>query len=653
MSTERHAVETTYDATVRADIEDFRSKAIAYTEGQLTDDQFRPHRLRRGIYTQRQPGVHMIRTKVPGGIVTTAQMRRLADVSDEFASGKAHLTTRQNVQYHFIPLLQVPDVLHRLADVRMTTREACYNTVRNVTACPYAGLIADEPFDVRPYAQRTAFAFLHKDIADNLPRKFKIAFSGGHNDSVATDINDLGLRAVIQDGQRGFRVTIGGGLGPLPNEPSLYSEFIPVERVVNLTEAVIRVFGKHGNRANKNKARLKFVLRERGFAWVKEQIDTEYADILQNGGVATPDTIPDGFGGFEFDPVGHSRNLPVLQQPLPPSPTVKVSQGNLISSQMRGLADISDHFADGLLRLTMNQNLIIANIPAANVARVHAALVALGLADAGAREIDDVTNCPGAYSCNLALTKSMNLGEALAGFFAAETDALSRRLQIHISGCPNSCGQHWTGDFGFYGNARKIDGKEVPYYQMLLGGGYDENRVMRYGFAIQSIPARLVPTAVQRVLDHYKADRQEGETFRRRVRRVAEFPSAARGRTGDRSPSLLYQALFHNHLELLESLRGFVVIESRDAALLPSILQNHPIGRAVEREEFFQALVIETRNRLQSRVGEKSPGELLLSRGNRHHLRQSPFHLRHFPRCRIAMQAFGIVKIQENSATFQ
>ena len=540
MSSERHLVETAYDATVREDIEDFRANAKTYTEGGLTDDQFRPHRLRRGIYTQRQPGVHMIRTKVPGGIVTTAQMRRLADVSDEFAAGKAHLTTRQNVQYHFIPLLQVPDVLHRLADVRMTTREACYNTVRNVTACPYAGLIADEPFDVRPYAQRTAFAFLHKDIADNLPRKFKIAFSGGHNDSVATDINDLGLRAVIKDGQRGFRVTIGGGLGPLPNEPALYTEFLPVERIVNLTEAVIRVFGKHGNRGNKNKARLKFVLRERGLAWVKEQIDTEYADILQNGGVATPDTIPDGFGGFEFDPVGHSRNLPVLQQSMPPEPgfdawlatnietqkdpayaiaTVKVSQGNLISSQMRALADISDHFADGLLRLTMNQNLIVANIPAANVARVHAALQAIGLADAGAREIDDVTNCPGAYSCNLALTKSMNLGEALAGFFAAESDALSRKLQIHISGCPNSCGQHWTGDFGFYGNARKIDGKEVPYYQMLLGGGYDENRVMRYGFAIQSVPARLVPTAVQRVLDHYKSDRQDGETFRQYVMR--------------------------------------------------------------------------------------------------------------------------------------
>lgn len=536
---DRQQVESTYDATVREDIEYFRARAQEFTDGKLTADEFRPHRLRRGIYTQRQPGVHMIRTKVPGGIVTVAQFRRLADVATEFAAGKAHLTTRQNVQYHFVPLLQVPDVLHRLADVRLTTREACYNTVRNVTACPYAGLIADEPFDVRPYARITAFAFLHKDMADNLPRKFKIAFSGGHNDSVATDINDLGFRAVMKDGQRGFRVTVGGGLGPLPNEPALLDEFLPADKVVQRCESVIRIFGKHGNRSNKNKARLKFVLRERGFAWLKEQIEIEYQDILQNGGVPVPTTIPDGFGGFEFDPVGHTRNLPVLSN-TPAEPgfddwartnveaqkdpayaiaTIRVSQGNLTAQQMYSLADISEQNADGLIRLTMNQNLLIANIPAANVARVYAQLRAIGLADGGAREIEDVTNCPGAYSCNLALTKSMNLGEALAAVVAQERDPIARKLQIHISGCPNSCGQHWTGDFGFYGNARKINGKEVPYYQMLLGGGYDENRMMRYGLAIQSIPARLAPVAVQRVLEHYKANRQDGETFRQYVMR--------------------------------------------------------------------------------------------------------------------------------------
>lgn len=538
---DRHSVETTYDATVREDIEFFRSKALEFSEGKFDADAFRPHRLRRGIYTQRQPGVHMIRTKVPGGIVTVAQWRRLADVAKEFANGKAHLTTRQNVQYHFIPLLQVADLLHRLADVRLTTREACYNTVRNVTACPYAGLIADEPFDVRPYAQVCAFAFLHQDIADNLPRKFKIAFSGGHDDSIATDINDMGFRAVIKDGKRGFRVTIGGGLGPLPNEAALLDEFLPDDKVVQRAEAVIRIFGKFGNRSNKNKARLKFVLRERGIDWVKEQIEIEYKDILDNGGVPVPTTLPDGFGGFEFEPVGHSRNLPILQPAAKPSHpgfddwartnvetgkdpayaivTVKIAQGNLTDEQMYKLADIAEQNGDGQLRLTMTQNLLLANIPAANVARVYDALVAIDLADAGAREIDDITNCPGAYSCNLALTKSMNLGEALAAVVKNERDPIARKLQIHISGCPNSCGQHWTGDFGFYGNARKIDGKEVPYYQMLLGGGYDENRMMRYGFAIQSIPARLAPVAIQRVLEHYKQDRQEGETFRQYVSR--------------------------------------------------------------------------------------------------------------------------------------
>src|SRR5579872_2948459 len=192
-----HAIEQTaleYDRIARADIEKFREAANKYSAGELTDDQFRPHRLRRGVYGQRQAGVHMIRTKVPGGLLTAEQMRRLADIADEFAGGKGHLTTRQNIQYHFVPLTQVPDLLHMLADVRLTTREACYNTVRNVTACPLSGLHPDEVFEVQPYARRLAFAFLHRELTDNLPRKFKVAFCGCPNDCMATAINDVGLR---------------------------------------------------------------------------------------------------------------------------------------------------------------------------------------------------------------------------------------------------------------------------------------------------------------------------------------------------------------------------------------------------------------------------------------------------------------------------
>src|SRR5579862_1256659 len=313
--TDLQLIEQEYDTTVRQDIELFRSQAESYSAGVINDDQFRPHRLRRGIYSQRQVGVHMIRTKVPGGLLTAGQMRTLAGIADDFAGGKGHLTTRQNMQFHFVPLRDVPDVLHRLADVRLTTREACYNTVRNVTACPLAGLHPEEPFDVQPYARRLAFAFLHKDLTDNLPRKFKVAFSGCPDDCIASAINDVGLRAVIRDGVKGFRVTVGGGLGPLPTEAKLLHEFIPAEEVVSRVEAVIRVFNVHGNRKNKNKARLKFVLRERGFEWLRDAIAEQYEDIVRHGGIELPEEVPAGFGGFQpqAPPLGTAELLPVYE----------------------------------------------------------------------------------------------------------------------------------------------------------------------------------------------------------------------------------------------------------------------------------------------------------------------------------------------------
>ena len=547
--------EAEYDATVRADIELFRSYAEKYTAGQLTDDEFRAQRLRRGVYSQRQAGVHMIRTKIPGGSMTAAQMDQLALIADEFGGGKGHLTTRQNIQYHFVPLPQVSDLLHKLADYRLTTREACYNTVRNVTACPLSGLLADEPFDVHPYAQKVAFAFLHKELTDAMPRKFKIAFSGCKEDCMVGAIHDIGLRAVIRDGRRGFRMLVGGGLGPLPVEAHVLDEFVPVENLVNRCEAVLRLFNAHGNRKNKNKARLKFVVRERGWDWVAEEIEKNYRDILENGGIATPETVPDGFGGFQSSPppLGTGAELPPVlganghpeaayehwlatnireqKQTGYAMVTVKVPQGNLTGAQMHGLAHLARSAGDGLLRVTVDQNLVLAYIPLRALPQVYKALDQVGLADGGAHQLEDIITCPGAYSCNLALTKSMNLGAALAEVAKGYTDPLVRQLSIKISGCPNSCGQHWIGDIGFYGNARKIDGKEVPYYLMLLGGGYDPGGVMRFGVAIQSIPARLAPEAVRRVLGHYMANRRTGESFRDYVLRhkVETF----RGMTND------------------------------------------------------------------------------------------------------------------------
>ena len=536
--TDQRLAEEQYDRIVREDIELFRSQANSFLAGDITTDQFRAFRLRRGIYGQRQEGVQMVRTKIPGGRLTADQMRQLAQVADRFGGGKGHLTTRQNMQYHFVPLKDVPELLHLLADVRLTTREACYNTVRNVTACPLSGLHPDEIFEVQPYARRLAFAFLHRELTDNLPRKFKVAFCGCPEDCMGTAINDVGLRPVIRDGERGFRMTVAGGLGPLPTEAKVLHEFIPAEDVVRRVEAVLRVFNVHGNRKDKNTARLKFVMRKRGFDWLREAIEEQYQEVVANGGIPMPPSVPESFGGFQPQPPpkGSGQFLPMYnpsrefnewrETNVAPQKhagyvivTVKVRQGNLTGDQLRGLASLSEQAGDGSLRVTMKQNVILAWVPAGALTRVYGILTELGLNDSRADEISDTLTCPGAYSCNLGLTKSMNLGAALAETVRGDNDPLVRKLRINISGCPNSCGQHWIGDIGFYGNARKLDGKEVPYYLMLLGGSQHE-----FGIAIQSLPARLAPIAVERVLTHYKANRQEGETFRAYVmRHRAEF----------------------------------------------------------------------------------------------------------------------------------
>src|SRR5262249_37482503 len=288
-----------------------------------------------------------------------------------------------NVQYHFVPLARVPDLMHLLADVGMTNREACYNTVRNITACSWAGIAADEVFDVRPYAQRVAFALLRKDITQNLPRKFKIAFDGCRNsDCIQGSINDIGLRAVIRDGHRGFRMIVAGGLGPLPVEAQLLDEFVPEERLLNKVEAVIRVFNEHGNRKNKNTARMKFVARERGAEWMRDQIEKEYQDILANGGLAWPAEVPEGFGGHQShpQPLGSGSLLPVLNGNQSADPAydarletnvvaqkqsgyaaaiVRVDQGNITGDQLRAVARIASTAGDGLVRVAVEQNLVL------------------------------------------------------------------------------------------------------------------------------------------------------------------------------------------------------------------------------------------------------------------------------------------------------
>jgi sulfite reductase beta subunit-like hemoprotein len=538
----REELELQNQQTVRDEIELFRQRALKVIAGEMSDDEFRPFRLRDGIYGQRQPGVQMVRVKIPSGLLNVTQLEQLGLIADEFGGGRGHLTTRQNIQYHFVPLARVPDLMHLLADVGLTNREACFNTVRNVTCCPWSGIAPDEVFDVRPYAQKLAYAFIRKELTQNLPRKFKFTFDGCGHDCTLGAMNDVGLRAEIRDGKRGFRMVVGGGLGPLPVEAQLLDEFVPEELLLARCEAVVRVFNQYGNRKNRNTARLKFVVRERGFEWVREQIEKAYHDILTNGGLQWPEMVPEGFGGYTSNPapLGNGALLPVVNHASSGDPKydawletnvtrqkqtgyaaveVRIEQGNLTGEQMRGVAQIASTAGDGLIRIMIEQNLLLACIPLARLPQVYAALEKIGLAESGARQIDDVLTCPGAYSCNLALTKTMNLGVALSEAARKFDDPQVKRLSIKASGCPNACGQHWTGDIGFYGNARKIDGKEIPYYQMLLGGGYDDDGNLRYALAIQSVPARLAPAAMAKVLDHFIANRAEGETFRQYVLR--------------------------------------------------------------------------------------------------------------------------------------
>ena len=540
----REELEIQHDRTVREEIETFRRKAGSFVVGEISENDFRAFRLKHGIYGQRQAGFQMVRTKIPSGLLTARQVEQLALVAEEFGGGRGHVTTRQNLQFHFVPLENVPALMYRLHEAGLTTREACFNTVRNITACSWAGIARDEVFDVRPYAQRLAYALIRKDLTINLPRKFKIAFDGCRNqDCVQGAIHDIGLRAVIREGKRGFRMLIAGGLGPLPVEAQLLEEFVPEERLLNKVEAVIRVFNQYGNRKNKNMARMKFVMRERGFEWLREQIEKEYQDILANGGLAWPAQVPEGFGGYQSNPqpLGDGALLPVLNPRQSGDPAydawletnvveqrqsgyaaviVCLDQGNITADQLRVVARIASTAGDGLVRVAVDQNLVLGFVPLARLPQVYAALGEHNLAGSGARQIADVITCPGAYTCNLGLTKTMNLGVALQEAVRGYDDPQVRRLRIKASGCPNSCGHHWIADIGFYGNARKVDGKEIPYYQMLLGGGYDEQGVMRFGLAVQSIPARLAPQAVLRVLDHFIANRLEGEGFRDFVLRL-------------------------------------------------------------------------------------------------------------------------------------
>ncbi len=515
---------------IEAEIRVFEERIQQLRSGAITEDQFRPFRLKHGTYGQRQAGVQMLRVKIPAGILTPAQLRTLAKIGDTYSTGRGHVTTRENVQFHFVQLENVPAVMRLLAGAGLTTREACGNTVRNVTGCPLAGICPGEVFDVTPYALGVSRYLLRHPEFHDLPRKFKIAFSGCEDDGncAVAGIHDVGLIAQVSGSNgaahHGFKVLVGGGLGSLPTEASLLTDFLPEEELLPTIEAILRVFVETGNRKNKFKARMKFVLRDKGIEQFrhlvaeKRKISQAPAEVFTVASKIQPALVsiapappanraPDP----EYDRWTEHNLMPQRQAGFG-AVWIKLPAGTLFSHQMRGLADLLEKNRLTGVRTAINQNLVIPWVPFDRTRGLHDGLRELELATPGARTISDVTGCPGATTCNLGITRSLTLADVLSRELAGENDPEVLKIHIKISGCPNSCGQHHIADIGFYGNARKIGDQQAPYYQLMLGGQVGADGV-RFARQVMPLPARPIPAVIREILAFYKEDRQPGESF--------------------------------------------------------------------------------------------------------------------------------------------
>ncbi len=541
---ERHSREA-----IEAEISRFEERVQLLRSGAISEEQFRPFRLKHGTYGQRQPGFQMLRVKVAAGVLKPAQLRVLAGIADTYSTGRGHLTTRENVQFHFVKLENVPAAMRLLADAGLTTREACGNTVRNVTACPVAGICPGEAFDVTPYALGVSrYLLRHPDFHD-LPRKFKIAFSGCENDGdcAVAGIHDVGLIAQVRGNngtsRRGFKVLVGGGLGSLPTEASVLTDFLPEEELLPTIEAILRVFSETGNRKNKFKARMKFVLREKGIEEFRRLVaekrkrsqapaETFTVPSPIQPSLVTIAPAPLSFSAAvkQTDP-GYDRwaehNLMFQRQTGYGAIWIKLPAGTFYSHQMCGLADLLEKNELNGVRIAVNQDLVIPWVPFDRVRTVYEELRALDLATPGARTISDVTGCPGATTCNLGITRSLTLADVLSRELAGQSDPEIQKLRIKISGCPNSCGHHHIADIGFYGNARKIGEQHAPYYQLMLGGKVDANGV-RFARQVMAVPARPIPAIIRELLAFYQQDRRPGEAFTAWVGRTPDKDISAR-----------------------------------------------------------------------------------------------------------------------------
>jgi len=525
----------------------------AYRRGELSDGEFRPVRLSYGLYYQLDHTSYMQRIKLPGGMMTAEQMDVLAGVFDDYGRGITHVTTRADVQIHWVPIEKVADMYARLEAVGITTRGACADSVRNVTACPFAGTSPHEPFDVTPYVQAIHDAFLFSPLNLTLPRKFKIGVEGCPLDCAQAAINDIGLYAAMRDGRPGFSVWAGGGLGAAPFLAVQVAEFVPAEDVLVWCEAIVRVHHRAGERKNRHKARLKFVARKLGQAGFRDLVGAEVAKVDSERGGDLRAEVREAVAAHRVPPpTGQAVRAPARpgfeawartnaapqRDPGFVAVTVTLPLGDVDSNQFRAIARWSREFGNGTVRATNEQNLVLPWVRRESLEALHGALVDLALAEGGASLLSDVVSCPGLDYCSLAVTRSMGVGERIRAHLAEQAvdSAALGPFHVKISGCPNSCGQHHVGDVGLTGSMLKDEaGIDRPHYSVLVGGSVGEGRSRVGRRLLGRFSEDDTPRVVAAVSAHYGARRRAGESFADFVQRAGtdELDAVARAAARD------------------------------------------------------------------------------------------------------------------------
>jgi sulfite reductase (NADPH) hemoprotein beta-component len=579
------------DFAKESDIDEFVDMLGKYERGDIAPEDWRRFRLLRGTYGQRQDNVQMLRIKIPQGILTGPQLRALAGVGARYSRGFGHVTTRQNVQFHFVPLADCETALRQLADEGLTTREACGNSVRNITGCPYAGTSTTEIFDVTPYAEALTRYFLRHPLSGVLPRKFKICFEGCAEDHAFASINDIGWRARVVDGRKGFRVTVAGGTSILPVSGHVLYEFMPVEQMLEVAEAVVRVFHRFGDYEHRQRNRLKFTIKALGWDGFKARYDEALAEFRREGGAPLvldaaalqPETAPDWAPAHAptLQAVAAAAATPVVGPGIVPG-TVRLTPlpdtyvrwmasnvskqrqtgychviarlplGDFTSGQIRVLADLAEAYGDGTLRLTVDQNVLFRWVKTESIEPFYQRLSAAGLGAPDAGTLSDVVSCPGAESCRLAVTQSRGLGRLLTEHLSARPDVVDTVPgTIKISGCPNGCGQHHIGSIGFQGSVRKLAGRAVPQYFVLVGGGCSDEGTAHFGKVVSKVPVQRLTQAVDRLLTLYKEQRQGDEELGAFFRRVP--PAMATDALKDLASLLPNETTDEDFVDLAES----------------------------------------------------------------------------------------------------